>query len=73
MKRIVPYTTKSGLKIGSAYVTPVRSEMSDDALLLQRSFISTGWRRASGDNEVVCFVAAGVLLVALILCTVLGK
>lgn len=72
-QRVVPYTTKSGLKIGSAYVKPVKMEMSDDALRLQRSYIDAGWRIEDMNPSTVYFVAAALLFAATLLLATLGK
>lgn len=72
-QRIVPYTTKSGLKIGSAYVRPVKVEMGDDALRLQRSFIDPGWRIEDTKPPSLYFAAAALCVVATLLMATLGK
>lgn len=71
-QRVVPYTTKSGLKIGSAYVRPVKMEMGDDALRLQRSFIDPGWRIEDAKPSTLYFAAAALFVVATLVMAVLG-
>ena len=42
-----PYTTKSGLKIGSAYVKYPRPSMDADAQLLQQALLTSDEEKAS--------------------------
>ena len=55
-----PYTTKSGLKIGSAYQKRQRPDMGSDAFRLQEALLSqdTGRREFLTDERMTAFMLA---------------
>lgn len=67
----VPYTTKSGLRIGCNYTPPTRYNISQDAELLQSALLGIepkySQRRVFGWTVyILCLVATFALLIALV-------
>lgn len=63
MKRL-PYTTKSGLRIGSAYEPPAQ-KMSPEAEALQLALLER--RKRQQDSRADAIVVAGALIAAAVL------
>lgn len=53
-----PYTTKSGLQIGSLYTPTPRPTLDADALLLQRALIGKQDRKPSGGMVIIAAILA---------------
>jgi hypothetical protein len=60
-----PYTTKTGLRIGSAYQKRQRPEMDSDAFRLQEALLSqdTGRREMLTDERMTAFMLAMLVVV----------
>ena len=64
---MTPYTTRSGLQVGSLYTPPQRPHHDADALRLQRALLGER-RRVDWDGlYIVAVVAAAVALAAWLL------
>ena len=58
---MTPYTTRSGLQVGSLYTAPQRPFHDADALLLQRALLGERRRVDWGGLYIVAAVAAAVV------------